>query len=201
MLHLLSSTYLDSHCSLHLQAFFKVDVLQNRVLVANTVLNVVTTCVTFGGYIATAYGMNLDNVKSIQYIPGYFWSVFVVTIFLIFFGSIALYWLYIKAEVIQGLYKDVNVLKVLESDNKSSDRYDYFDKLEEIAQSVSRSMSSNHDDANHMYRDDRFARRNIQNYSGREHHAYHRHLSQLPINHDASEVILNPLHTTNHQNY
>jgi hypothetical protein len=55
---------------------------------------VLACCIGFNSYIAGIFGMNLDNVYRIQPVPGIFFTVFTVTMVLIFvsFYLIILYY-------------------------------------------------------------------------------------------------------------
>lgn len=64
----------------------KLDHTKNEILKINTILTIVSTGLTFGGYIAGIFGMNLDNTEYLQPVPGVFMSVCIVTSALIIFG-------------------------------------------------------------------------------------------------------------------
>lgn len=44
------------------QVLVRLNVSQNELLVANTVVTVLATSIGFGGYVAGIFGMNLDQV-------------------------------------------------------------------------------------------------------------------------------------------
>jgi Mg2+ and Co2+ transporter CorA len=72
----------------------RLDTSRNELLVANTAMAVLAVCIGFNSYIAGIFGMNLDNVDIIQPVPGIFFTVFGVTLALIFvsFYLIILYY-------------------------------------------------------------------------------------------------------------
>ena len=61
------------------QVSMKLDHTKNEILKINTILTIVSTGLTFGGYIAGVFGMNLDNCEYLQPMKGVFTTVCVVT--------------------------------------------------------------------------------------------------------------------------
>lgn len=61
----------------------RLDTSRNELLVASTVLSVVACAVGVGSFITGAFGMNLDNVDTLQPISGLFYTVCIVCLALI----------------------------------------------------------------------------------------------------------------------
>ena len=64
----------------------KLDHTKNEILKINTILTIVSTGLTFGGYVAGIFGMNLDNTEYLQPVSGVFMTVCIVTSALIILG-------------------------------------------------------------------------------------------------------------------
>jgi len=69
----------------------RLDTARNQLLVANTAFAVLACSIATGSYITGAFGMNLDNTLKLQYEPGVFNLVFILTaigIFALFYAII-----------------------------------------------------------------------------------------------------------------
>ena len=64
----------------------KLDHTKNEILKINTILTIVSTGLTFGGYVAGIFGMNLDNTSYLQPVAGVFMTVCIVTSAVIILG-------------------------------------------------------------------------------------------------------------------
>ena len=87
------------------QASLRLDISRNKTLSANITITLITVNVTFAGYIAGVFGMNLDNVDTIQPVEGVFAIVFVGTFCLIIICSTIIYYLFRKWGIIQTIDK------------------------------------------------------------------------------------------------
>ena len=66
----------------------KLDFTRNELLKINMILTILSTGLTFGGYIAGIFGMNLDNTIYLQPVSGVFMSVCIVTTGIIIIGVV-----------------------------------------------------------------------------------------------------------------
>ncbi len=62
-----------AYCIVFFQQYkLHLDTVENRALIGHTALEVLLCATTFGGYLSTGFGMNLDNDTLIQNIKGGF---------------------------------------------------------------------------------------------------------------------------------
>lgn len=64
-------------------ALFRLSSIRNQLMIVNTILAILTCVIGFCGYIASLFGMNLDNVQNLQPISGTFNGVVISTIIFI----------------------------------------------------------------------------------------------------------------------
>lgn len=65
----------------------KLDTSRNELLFATTILSVFATVIAFSGYVAGAFGMNLDNTHEYENQKGAFSTIFSITMLLNAFGA------------------------------------------------------------------------------------------------------------------
>ena len=57
----------------------KLDTVRNQLMIINTVISIIACTVGFSSYVASIFGMNLDNTKYLQPVPGVFNGVVIST--------------------------------------------------------------------------------------------------------------------------
>lgn len=87
------------------QASLRLDINRNRTLSANIIITLLTLNVGLGAYFAGIFGMNLDNVDTIQPVPGVFPAVFAGSFGLMIIGSVMMYYMFVHWGVIQTVDK------------------------------------------------------------------------------------------------
>jgi Mg2+ and Co2+ transporter CorA len=92
----------------------RLDTSQNQLLIANTAITVLGCAIAFAAYITGAFGMNLDNVDSIQPVKFSFTVVFVLS----FAGSVLLFLIiygYLRQSGILPSFMSTNTLPLSNS--------------------------------------------------------------------------------------
>jgi magnesium transporter len=70
----------------------RLDTARNQLMVANTTLQVLSIAIGIGAFVTGIFGMNLDNVYTLQEVSGLFHEVWAVTIFVIIVGFFTSIW-------------------------------------------------------------------------------------------------------------
>ena len=89
--YLLESTYevlREMVSSSEDSVLMKLDIVRNKLLLANTLISIVAVNFAFGSFISGIFGMNLDNTQTIQPIKNSFEIVAITTILAIAIGII-----------------------------------------------------------------------------------------------------------------
>ena len=74
----------------------RLDSSRNQLMIVNAVLSVLTCIIGFCAYITGAFGMNLDQVYTLQPVKGVFNAVFCITMFFIPVGTALICWFLMK---------------------------------------------------------------------------------------------------------